>query len=75
MVGHNCLYDILYLYSSFVDELPRDYQNFKKIICQKDCNRRFYDTKFIANKGFMGDMEKKGTSLEEIYKIYKDKIG
>ena len=44
-VGHNCLYDILFIYASFVEKLPVDYTNFKNIISE---NRQFYDTKYLA---------------------------
>ena len=54
LVGHNCLYDLLYIYSSFADNLPTEYQNFKKIVA--DDGRKFYDTKYIAT---MLEKEKK----------------
>lgn len=47
LIGHNSLYDVLFLYSSFVDNLPSDYLNFKKALAE---GRRFYDTKYIATR-------------------------
>jgi poly(A)-specific ribonuclease len=35
IIGHNCLYDLLFVYSAFIDELPKDYQNFKKLLYHK----------------------------------------
>lgn len=69
IIGHNCLYDLLFLYSSFVEDLPRDYQNFKRIMCDKkegtDEGRKFYDTKYLAGQEEMDEkIFKKGTSLE-----------
>jgi len=64
LIGHNCLYDLLFIYSAFVDELPKDYQNFKKIISDR-VNRKFFDTKYLAGQvDISGKIFKKGTSLE-----------
>lgn len=47
---------MLFLYASFVDELPKDYQNFKKIICdigmseKSSSGKKFYDTKYVASQ-------------------------
>ena len=67
-VGHNCLYDILFIYASFVEKLPVDYSNFKKIISE---GREFYDTKYLAAQ-FEKDKKifSKGTSLEEMQKFF-----
>ena len=68
LVGHNCLYDILFIYAAFVEKLPNDYDNFKKIVCDE---RFFYDTKYLASHV---EKEKKifekGTSLEEMQKFF-----
>lgn len=68
-IGHNCLYDILFIYEAFIDHLPTDYQNFKTVVT--DGKRKFFDTKYIACR--LEENEKvfpKGTSLEEIYHFY-----
>ena len=68
-IGHNCLYDILFIYEAFVDHLPTDYQNFKRVVA--DGKRRFFDTKYLATR--LEEQSKvfsKGTSLEEIYNFY-----
>jgi len=37
----------LFIYASLIDDLPKDYQNFKKIICDKK-GRKLFDTKYLA---------------------------
>lgn len=45
-VGHNCFLDLLYLHQCFLEPLPENYFDFKKII--KNSGNKFYDTKYIA---------------------------
>ena len=45
-VGHNCLFDWLYLYHNLVAPLPDNYFDWKKAMAAN--NRHFYDTKYIA---------------------------
>jgi len=46
IVGHNCYYDLVFLYNSFIGELP-NYTKFKSSI--KSYFNSLYDTKYIAN--------------------------
>ena len=46
LVGHNCLTDVIRIYQSFVDELPKSYKTFKKVI--HSTFPEIYDTKFMA---------------------------
>ena len=46
-IGHNCLYDMLFMYDAFVNNLPAEYANFKKSIAD---NGQFYDTKFMISQ-------------------------
>lgn len=70
-MAHNCLYDFLFIYSSLIDELPRDYQNFKKIMCDHP-QRKIFDTKYLAAQEEKAEkVFKKGTSLDELYKFLK----
>ena len=46
VIGHNCMYDWLYLYNQFIDRLPDTYMEFAK-----SWNEKFpktYDTKVLA---------------------------
>lgn len=47
IIGHNCLLDIMYLTNQCFQELPEDYDSFKKLIHEKFPN--IIDTKFMAN--------------------------
>ena len=71
VVGHNSLLDLLYIYQSFVGDLPDSYFDFKTQV-----NKGFpyfYDTKYLSNlPQFSTKFE--GTSLQEIQDvILKDK--
>jgi len=66
IIGHNCMYDLLYLYNQFIGELPTDYHAFIT-----EWNRLFpltYDTKVLcfASKSFyntaLGTVYEKCTS-------------
>ena len=46
LVGHNCLSDIMRIYQCFVDELPKSYKQFKKVI--HTTFPEVYDTKHMA---------------------------
>eukprot|EP01022_Parablepharisma_sp_SALTPOND_P016724 TRINITY_DN2520_c0_g1_i1.p9 TRINITY_DN2520_c0_g1~~TRINITY_DN2520_c0_g1_i1.p9 ORF type:complete len:336 (+),score=46.55 TRINITY_DN2520_c0_g1_i1:10321-11328(+) len=46
MVGHNFIYDVGFLYHQFIDDLPENYELFKKRV--HDCFPEIYDTKIIA---------------------------
>jgi len=61
LIGHNCMYDWLYVYNQFVDKLPETYAEFIK-----DWNEKFphtFDNKVLAfqSKSFYR------TSLGEVY--------
>jgi target of EGR1 protein 1 len=47
MIFHNGLFDLLYIYQSFVADLPEDYFEFKKVI--KKGFPYLYDTKYLSN--------------------------
>jgi poly(A)-specific ribonuclease len=47
LVGHNCFFDILFLYDAFIGALPYDYQLFKKAV-----------TEVKSNNGIVGSGEK-----------------
>ena len=52
---------MLFIYEAFIDNLPTEYQNFKKIVAD---GRKFYDTKYIASRiEENGKIFPKGTSL------------
>lgn len=40
------MFDLLFIYESFVDALPADYHSFKQAL--RGTKRDFYDTKFMA---------------------------
>ena len=46
VIGHNCLSDIMRIYQCFVDELPKSYKQFKKVI--HATFPEVYDTKHMA---------------------------
>jgi len=46
LVGHNCLSDLMRMYQCFVDELPKSYKQFKKVI--HATFPEVYDTKHMA---------------------------
>lgn len=64
MVFHNGLFDLLYIYQSFVADLPEDYFEFKKAI--KKGFPYLYDTKYISNLDVFNQKLPAGTSLEDI---------
>ena len=35
LVGHNCYFDLLFLYNSFLENLPKKYSDFKKKLNEK----------------------------------------
>lgn len=41
IIGHNMIYDIVYLYNQFIDKLPEEYADFIKIV------RKFFLIKFF----------------------------
>lgn len=47
IVGHNCLLDIMYIMTQCFQDLPENYDTFKKLVHEKFPN--IIDTKFIAN--------------------------
>ncbi|XP_070500479.1 poly(A)-specific ribonuclease PARN-like [Chironomus tepperi] len=47
IIGHNCLLDIMYITNQCFQELPEDYDSFKKLIHEIFPN--IMDTKFMAN--------------------------
>ena len=67
IVGHNCMYDCLYIYNQFIDKLPDNYEEY---LCKwNSLFPRTFDTKVLAfnSKSFFK------TSLGEVYeKCTKD---
>lgn len=49
IVGHNSFFDLMYIYQSFVGDLPDDYFQFKKTVNKGFPH--FYDTKYLSNQG------------------------
>lgn len=64
IIGHNCLLDIMYLTTQCFEELPEDYDSFKKLIHEKFPN--IIDTKFIANSERFKDIFS-STVLNDVY--------
>ena len=52
VIAHNGLFDLLYIYQSFVGDLPEDYFEFKKNIHKGF--PYFYDTKYLSNLPIFG---------------------
>ena len=61
LIGHNCMYDWLYLYNQFIDKLPDTFGEF--IVRWNKLFPMTYDTKVLASnsKAFYK------TSLGEVY--------
>ena len=61
LIGHNCMYDCLYIYNQFVDKLPDNYAEF--VTKWNALFPRTFDTKVLAfnSKSFFK------TSLGEVY--------
>ena len=59
IIGHNCLFDLLYVYAHLIAPLPDDYFLFKKNLF--DSGHKFFDTKYIANS--VNELRDHGTSL------------
>lgn len=77
IVGHNCMLDLLYIYSHFIDEIPREYKTFKLSITNK-FSGGIYDTKFLfsdSNFDFdFGDkIEKENENKNKNIKNYQNK--
>ncbi|CAN8002726.1 unnamed protein product, partial [Ixodes hexagonus] len=54
VVGHNMVLDIVHLLSQFVDDLPKDYQEFKSMV--KATFPSIVDTKLLATEGDLKDV-------------------
>lgn len=48
VIGHNSFLDLLYIYQSFVGDLPESYFDFKKAI--NNGFPHYYDTKYLSNQ-------------------------
>ena len=46
MIGHNCLFDWLYVYHNLIAPLPDNYFEWKEAM--RSSKNSFYDTKYIA---------------------------
>lgn len=68
MVGHNCFLDLMYLYHNFIQPLPENYFDYKKILSQS--GNSFYDTKYIAlhNPHFATG----ATRLEDLVRLLRE---
>ncbi len=64
MVGHNCYFDILFLYSHFIEFLPYKYEEFKKTFHKSF--PEIYDTKFIFENTRFRQKAQKSTSLDAL---------
>uniref|UniRef100_A0A147BQL9 Putative polya-specific ribonuclease parn n=1 Tax=Ixodes ricinus TaxID=34613 RepID=A0A147BQL9_IXORI len=54
VVGHNMVLDVVHLLSQFVDDLPKDYQEFKSMV--KATFPGVVDTKLLATEGALKDV-------------------
>jgi poly(A)-specific ribonuclease len=63
IVGHNCLFDILFLYRQCFDDIPEDFNEFKKSISTNFHN--IIDTKFMASSDNL-KLELQSTILGDI---------
>eukprot|EP01017_Pseudomicrothorax_dubius_P030166 TRINITY_DN3734_c0_g1_i6.p1 TRINITY_DN3734_c0_g1~~TRINITY_DN3734_c0_g1_i6.p1 ORF type:complete len:350 (-),score=74.86 TRINITY_DN3734_c0_g1_i6:36-1085(-) len=63
-IGHNCLLDLLFLYSHFKDTLPIDYFAFKQSI--KVIFPRLFDTKVIVNSFLKEIIPGNSSSLQTV---------
>lgn len=62
IIGHNCLYDVMYIYHQFIDYFPETYEEFSKAWGNLFTT---YDTKImIRHCRFI-----KESSLEKAYEI------
>lgn len=48
VIGHNSFFDLMYIYNSFVSDLPNSYIKFKEEI--SNGFPRYYDTKLLSSK-------------------------
>jgi poly(A)-specific ribonuclease len=64
VVGHNCLLDLMYLQTQCIEELPTDYEEFKKLTHRTFPN--IIDTKFIGASEKFKDMFS-STVLNQLY--------
>jgi poly(A)-specific ribonuclease len=74
LVGHNMYFDLLFLYSHFVEPLPPSHLEFKKSISK--LFPEIYDTKFIVNQtNFVKKLDQTlfSSSLDSLYQIIKAK--
>ena len=61
IVGHNCYFDLVFLYTSFIGDLT-SYNKFKSDIRTYFCE--IYDTKYISNHEYSHIFS--GTRLDEL---------
>ena len=73
IVGHNCYIDLLYIYSHFISEIPKDYIEFKKRMINI-FQGGIYDTKYLYNESSFNFNENKESNnvknnihLESLY--------
>jgi len=64
MVGHNCYFDLLFLYSHFLEQLPYSFDEFKKNLTKSF--PEIYDTKFIFENSKFKEKVIKSTSLDAL---------
>lgn len=67
IVGHNCLYDIMFLLRWLHGPLPDTYEDFRTVL--HTLLPQIYDTKYIAVDGIIG-RDDKDTTLEAYYKRF-----
>ena len=58
IVGHNCYIDLLFIYNHFIEEIPKEYKEFKKILIKK-FKGGIYDTKYLYNESCFDFSENK----------------
>ena len=58
IVGHNCFIDLLFIMSHFMEEIPKQYKQFKNILRNK-FKGGIYDTKYLYNSSTFNFNENK----------------
>lgn len=69
LVGHNLMFDLMFMYRSFVGPLPLTLSEFKK--CLSSMFRGIFDTKYIIESKVLG-ITTNDSSLGELYKYFQN---
>lgn len=69
VIGHNCLFDFLFMMKSFESSLPESFTQFKALF--NSCFPRVFDTKYISSSGLLGRQFRE-TKLDDLYAQFRD---